>query len=95
MIKKIAIIAALLFAVGTASAQTTTFYGPGGQYQGSANRMGNTTTFYGPGGQYQGSANTMGNTTTFYGSGGQYQGTANTMGSPSGRPRPLFGSFGN
>jgi hypothetical protein len=44
----------------TVLAQTTQFYGPNGQYQGSATRFGNTTTFYGPAGQYQGSANTFG-----------------------------------
>ena len=58
---------ALALSATTALAQNRSFYGPSGQYLGSANTSGNTTTFYGPAGQYQGSANTFGNTTTYYG----------------------------
>jgi hypothetical protein len=64
----------LLSAVGFASAQTTQFYGSSGQYQGSAQTLGNTTQFYGSSGQYQGSAQTLGNTTTYYGSSGPISG---------------------
>jgi hypothetical protein len=80
---------ALALSATTALAQTTQFYGPSGQYQGSANRFGNTTTFYGPAGQYQGSTNTFGNTTTYYGSTGQYQGSGNSFGGG------LNNNFGN
>ena len=45
---------ALALSASTALAQTRSFYGPSGQYLGSANTFGNTTTFYGPAGQYQG-----------------------------------------
>jgi hypothetical protein len=85
---KIAFIVTMLLmsAVGFASAQTTQFYGPSGQYQGSAQRLGNTTTFYGSSGQYQGSTSTIGNTTSIYGPSGQYQGSTNTIGAPTRRP---------
>jgi hypothetical protein len=62
-----AIVALAMLVAQPAVAQNTTFYGPSGQYLGSANRLGNTTTFYGPTGGYQGNAVTSGNTTTFYG----------------------------
>jgi hypothetical protein len=80
---------ALALSATTVLAQTTQFYGPSGQFQGSATRFGNTTTFYGPAGQYQGSANTFGNTTTYYGSTGQYQGNSNSFGGG------LNNNFGN
>jgi glutamate synthase domain-containing protein 3 len=53
---KIALLATMLSvsAAAVASAQTSTFYGPAGQYQGQAVQSGNTTTLYGPAGQYQG-----------------------------------------
>ena len=80
---------ALALSATTALAQNRSFYGPSGQYLGSANTSGNTTTFYGPAGQYQGSANTFGNTTTYYGSSGQYQGSSNSFGGG------LNNNFGN
>ena len=80
---------ALALSATTALAQARSFYGPSGQYLGSANTFGNTTTFYGPAGQYQGSANTFGNTTTYYGSSGQYQGSSSSFGGG------LNNNFGN
>ena len=44
----------LALSATTVLAQTTQFYGPSGQYQGSATRFGNTTTFYGPAGAVPG-----------------------------------------
>jgi len=58
----------------SAIAQTTSFYGANGQYQGSATRNGNTTSYYGANGSYQGNAYSNGNTTSYYGGNGQYQG---------------------
>ena len=89
---------ALALSATTALAQNRSFYGPSGQYLGSANTFGNTTTFYGPAGQYQGSANTFGNTTTYYGSSGQYQGSSNSFGLGLNNPfgttgRRPFGGF--
>jgi hypothetical protein len=89
MIKAILAIAVVGTSLSSASAQTTTFTGPQGQYQGSANTFGNTTTYTGPQGEYQGSANTFGNTTTFTGPQGQYQGSTTTIPAPR---RPCFGS---
>ena len=58
----------------------TTFYGPQGQFAGSANTIQNYSTFYGPSGQYAGSANTNPNGTTFYGPSGQFEGYSNSTG---------------
>ena len=83
-------IAMLASSFGFASAQTTTFTGPQGQYRGSAQTFGNTTTYTGPQGQYMGSSNTFGNTTTFTGPQGQYQGSVTTFPGPR-RPCVGFG----
>ena len=85
----VGLIFGLLVFAQSAQAQTSTFYGPQGQYQGQATTHGNTTTFYGGQGQYQGTANTFGNTTTLYGPQGQYQGTVQQ---PMQQPR--FNQFG-
>jgi hypothetical protein len=77
--KTILAIAVLAGSFGFASAQTTTFTGPQGQYMGSSNRFGNTTTYTGPQGQYMGNSNTFGNTTTFTGPQGQYRGSVTTF----------------
>jgi hypothetical protein len=77
--KKVLFAFGFLLVATAAQAQTTTFYGPAGQYQGQATRSGNTTSFYGPAGQYQGQATQSGNTTTYYGPAGQYQGQTTTM----------------
>ena len=73
-----------------ASAQTTTFTGPQGQYTGSAHTFGNTTTYTGPQGQYLGSSNTFGNSTTLTGPRGEYQGSVTTFPGPR-RPCVGFG----
>jgi hypothetical protein len=83
---RLIIIAFALLASGLAQAQTSTFYGPTGQYQGQATTTGNTTTYYGSTGQYQGQSTTMGNTTTLYGPTGQYQGQVTSP-----QPQPSFG----
>jgi len=83
-------IAMLVGSFGFASAQTTTFTGPQGQYMGSAHTFGNTTTYTGPQGQYMGSSNTFGNTTTWTGPQGQYQGSVTTFPGPR-RPCVGFG----
>lgn len=67
------VIAAALFSANVA-AQSTSIYGPNGQYLGQTFQSGNTTSFYGPTGQYQGQAFQSGNSTTLYGSSGQYMG---------------------
>jgi hypothetical protein len=81
-------IAMLAGSFGVASAQTTTFTGPQGQYMGSARTFGNTTTYTGPLGQYMGSSNRFGNMTTFTGPQGQYQGSVATF---PGLRRPCVG----
>lgn len=58
-----------------AYAQTSYYYGPQGQSQGSATRSGNTTYYYGPQGQSAGTAMQSGNTTYYYGPQGQSAGT--------------------
>jgi hypothetical protein len=83
-------IAMLGASLGGASAQMSTFYGPAGQYQGSAQTSGNTTTYYGPSGQYLGTTNSFGNTTSIYGPSGQYQGSITTFPGPR-RPCVGFG----
>jgi hypothetical protein len=79
MIKTIAIALAALFMGGQAFAQTTTYYGPNGQYRGQSQTYGGNTTYYGPSGQYQGQSQTnsfgSSSTTTLYGPSGQYRGT--------------------
>jgi len=77
-------LAALLVALSTtaAAAQSRTYYGPSGQYQGQSFTNGNSTTFYGSSGQYEGQAFRNGNSTTFYGPSGQYQGQTFTTPSP-------------
>jgi hypothetical protein len=85
-------IAMLAGSFGLASAQTTTFTGPQGQYMGNAHTFGNTTTYTGPQGQYMGSSNTFGNTTTFTRPQGQYQGSVTTFPGPR-RPCVGFGCW--
>lgn len=65
----------ILVLASPALAQTGSFYGPSGQYQGSYNTFGGNTQYYGPSGQYQGQSSRFGNTTTIYGPSGQYQGS--------------------
>jgi hypothetical protein len=79
---RFALIATLLALSATASAQTSTFYGPNGQHAGSSTTIGNTTTFYGPNGARTGSATTLGNTTTFYGPNGQREGSSTVLRTP-------------
>jgi hypothetical protein len=90
-------IVAVLVSASAAMAQNTQFYGPSGQYRGSAVAppFGGTgsTQFLGPRGEYQGSAVTQprpfggtGGNTQFYGPSGDYLGSAHTA------PRP-FGNF--
>jgi hypothetical protein len=88
--RAIVAIAMLAGSFGFASAQTTTFTGPQGQYMGNARTFGNTTTYTGPQGQYMGNSNTIGNTTTFTGPQGQYQGSVTTFPGPR-RPCVGFG----
>jgi hypothetical protein len=75
---------AVLLTGGAAWAQSTSYYGPNGQYSGSArtysNGVGATTSYYGANGQYIGSGQTysngVGSTTSYYGANGQYRGRA-------------------
>ena len=67
-----------LFISGVAQAQSTSIYGPNGQYMGQTFQSGNVTSFYGANGQYQGQALQSGNITSLYNANGQYQGQ--TMG---------------
>lgn len=73
-----------------AIAQTTSVYGPNGQYLGQSFQNGNTTSFYGAAGQYQGQAFQNGNTTSLYGASGQYQGQTFSNAAPAVLPVPLF-----
>lgn len=70
---------ALIFAAPRAHAETSTFYGPDGHYQGQSITHGNSTSFYGPSGHLQGSSIRHDNTTTFYGSDGHLGGTVTTQ----------------
>jgi hypothetical protein len=76
----VAVAWALLAAfVTTASAQSRSFYGRDGSFQGSAITRGNATSFYGKDGHFAGSSTQgPGNTTTFYGKDGHYQGSVTT-----------------
>ena len=56
LIQTTAAVLILSASVGTATAQSTSYYGPGGSYAGSSNTSINTTSYYGPGGGYLGSA---------------------------------------
>lgn len=73
MMKFSLVIATALLSANVA-AQSTSIYGPNGQYMGQTFQSGNVTSFYGPTGQYQGQAFQSGNVTSLYGATGQYQG---------------------
>lgn len=83
------VIATAVFSANVA-AQSTSLYGPNGQYMGQAFQSGNTTSFYGPTGQYQGQAFRSGNTTSLYGPTGQYQGQTFSNSVPTLTPVPMF-----
>jgi hypothetical protein len=73
----------------TALAQDERFYGPTGDYEGTARTDGDTTRFYSPTGDYLGTARKDGDTTRFYGPTGDYQGTARTQ-EPTTPARPVY-----
>jgi hypothetical protein len=75
-----------------AVAQSTSIYGPNGQYLGQTFQSGNVTSFYNPTGQYQGQAFQSGNTTSLYGAMGQYQGQVFGNSAPLVTPVPMFQS---
>jgi len=85
------VIATALFSANVA-AQSTSLYGPNGQYMGQTFQNGNVTSFYGPTGQYQGQAFRSGNTTSLYGPTGQYQGQTFSNSVPTITPIPMFQS---
>ncbi len=91
MMKFSLVIATALFSANVA-AQSTSLYGPNGQYMGQTFQNGNVTSFYGPTGQYQGQAFRSGNTTSLYGPTGQYQGQTFSNSVPTITPIPMFQS---
>lgn len=70
--KKIIALAVLLST--PALAQTQTYYGADGSYQGQSIQSGNTRTYYGPTGGYQGQSIDAGGSRTYYGPTGGYEG---------------------
>lgn len=71
---KFSLVMATALLSANVAAQSTSIYGPNGQYMGQTFQNGNVTSFYGPTGQYQGQAFQNGSTTSLYGATGQYQG---------------------
>ena len=59
-----------------AMAQSTSFYGPSGGYEGSAYSNSGSTTYYGPSGQYLGNSYSNSGSTSYYGPAGQYEGSS-------------------
>ena len=88
MMKFSLVIATALLSANVA-AQSTSIYGPNGQYLGQTFQNGNTTSFYGPTGQYQGQAFQNGNITSLYGATGQYQGQLFNNTVPTLTPIPM------
>jgi hypothetical protein len=88
MMKFSLVIATALLSANVA-AQSTSIYGPNGQYLGQTFQNGNTTSFYGANGQYQGQAFQNGNITSLYGSSGQYQGQLFNNTVPTLTPIPM------
>ena len=86
--KKLILLTAILST--STIAQTSYYYGPQGQSQGTATRNGNTTYYYGPQGQSAGTAMQSGNTTYYYGPQGQSQGTASGSYNTNPAPVPLI-----
>lgn len=76
MLKTVIISAVAVVLAGSAGAQSRSYYGPNGQFLGSARTYGGTTTYQGPTGQHVGTAHTYGGTTTYYGPAGQYRGSS-------------------
>lgn len=74
------IIAVAILLTTPALAQTQSYYGADGSYQGQSIQSGNTRTYYGADGGYQGQSIRSGNTTNYYGSGGGYAGQTQNMG---------------
>jgi hypothetical protein len=91
MMKFSLVIATALFSANVA-AQSTSIYGPNGQYMGQTFQNGNVTSFYSATGKYQGQAFQNGNTTSLYGANGQYQGQLFNNTVPSIVPAPMFQS---
>jgi hypothetical protein len=60
--------------VTPANAQTRSYYGADGSYQGRAYTNGDSTTYYGANGSYQGQSYTSGGTTRYYNSNGAFAG---------------------
>ena len=65
----ILVASASLFVASLVSAQTTQFFGPAGDFHGSARRFASDTKFYGLRGQYQGTARSSGSGIQFFGPG--------------------------
>lgn len=70
------LLSATLLLTSPAIAQNTMFYGPSGQYEGSALTIGSITSYYGTSGQYLGNASTINDTTSYYDSTGGYEGNS-------------------
>ena len=86
---KFSLVIATALLSANVAAQSTSIYGPNGQYLGQTFQNGNTTSFYGPTGQYQGQAFQNGNITSLYGSSGQYQGQLFNNTVPTLTPIPM------
>lgn len=69
-------IAALALTVGSASAQSRSFYGANGSFAGSSTTRGNTASFYNGNGSFAGSSVRHGNSTSFYDGQGRYSGSS-------------------
>jgi len=66
----------ILLLCNSANAQTTSFYGPSGAYQGNAYSNNGSTSYYGPSGAYLGNSYSANGATNYYGSTGEYQGSS-------------------
>jgi phage-related tail fiber protein len=86
---KFSLVIATALLSANVAAQSTSIYGPNGQYLGQTFQNGNTTSFYGANGQYQGQAFQNGNITSLYGSSGQYQGQLFNNTVPTLTPIPM------
>jgi glutamate synthase domain-containing protein 3 len=87
---KFSLVVATALLSANVAAQSTSIYGPNGQYMGQTFQSGNVTSFYGPTGQYQGQAFQSGNVTSLYGSSGQYMGQTFSNSVPTITPLPML-----
>jgi YD repeat-containing protein len=69
-------IAAFALTVGSASAQSRTYYDGQGRFAGSSVTRGHSSSYYGGNGQFAGSSVRHGNSTSFYDGQGRFTGSS-------------------